>query len=68
MALKVSQTEFYWASLKKTRKLWYWFLKNKIITVGLPLEMLGIHFEHYKTLIFFLPVDSFLHHSKRNEV
>lgn len=53
MALKVSQTKLYWAGLMKTRKLWYQF-KTKQNTFRLPLEMLGIHFEHYKTLILFL--------------
>lgn len=61
MALKVSQTKFYWAGLMKTRKLWYQVKK----TICLTLEMLGIHFEHYKTLILFLLVDSFLHHCKK---
>lgn len=48
MALKVSQTKLYWASQRKHRKLWYQFKKN---TIYLLLEMLGIHFERYKTLI-----------------
>ena len=49
MALKVSQTKFYWASSKKTWEVMVSVLKKN--TICLPLEMLGIHFEHYKTLI-----------------
>lgn len=63
MALKVSQTKFYWASLKKTYEVMVSVFKKN--TICLSLERLGIHFEHYKTVIFFLPVDSFLHHCKK---
>lgn len=50
MALKVSQTKFYWASSKKTWEVMV-SVKKKQNTICLTLEMLGIQFEHYKTLI-----------------
>lgn len=51
MALKVSQTKLYWARSKKTWEVMYQFKKTKENTICLTLELLGIQFEHYKTLI-----------------
>lgn len=41
MALKVSQTKYYWASSKKTREVMVSVLKKKN-TIRLTLETLGI--------------------------
>lgn len=54
MAFKVSQTKLYWASSKKTWEVMVSVKKKKKKkknTICLTLEMLGIQFEHYKTLM-----------------